>query len=507
MSRIVIVGGGIGGLGAAGIFAKAGHDVVLLEKNPRVGGRANLLEAKGFTFDMGPSWYLMPDVFEAYFRLVGERVEDWLDLQRLSPNYRVFFKDAGDTVDISGDIATDAATFERIEPGASQKLRAYLDASKLQYDIALKRFLYKNYDSIFDFFTKEALVDGRKLSVFSRMDAYVSRFFKDERLKKIAEYTLVFLGSSPYDTPALYNIMSHVDFNLGVWYPMGGIVKVVDALAGIAQKNGAQIRTSSPVRRILVENGTAFGVELESGEILRADTVISNADLAHTDMDLIPAPYRERDASFWDKKTMAPSAFILYLGVDGKIPQLVHHNLLFAKDWRKGFDEIFGHAQWPSDPSLYVCAPSVTDPSVAPQGMENLFILVPIAPGLEDGEEQRAAYAEKILALVEAEMKIPDLRKRIRFQKIYAVSDFAKDYNSFKGTALGMAHTLRQTAFFRPNNVSRKVKNLLFVGAGTNPGIGMPVCLVSAELAYKRFIGDRSSGHLESLQTARKKAA
>lgn len=497
MSRIVIVGGGIGGLGAAGIFAKAGHEVVLLEKNPRVGGRANLLQAEGFTFDMGPSWYLMPDVFEAYFRLVGERVEDWLDLRRLSPNYRVFFKDLGDIVDISGDIAKDAELFERIEAGAGQKLREYLDASKLQYDIALKRFLYKNYDSVFDFFTKEALIEGRKLSVFSKMDAHVSRFFKDERLKKIAEYTLVFLGSSPYDTPALYNIMGHVDFNLGVWYPMGGIVKVVDALAGIAEKNGAKIRTSTPVRRILIENGMVFGVELENGEILRADTVISNADLAHTDLDLLPEAFRERDASFWGRKTMAPSAFILYLGVEGRISQLVHHNLLFAKDWRKGFDEIFGRPQWPNDPSLYVCMPSATDPSVAPEGTENLFILVPIAPGLEDGEARRAAYAEKILKLVEDEMKIPDLRKRIRYQKAYAVSDFAKDYNSFKGTALGMAHTLRQTAVFRPNNVSRKVRNLLFVGAGTNPGIGMPVCLVSAELAYKRFIGDRSSGHLE----------
>lgn len=499
MKKVLIIGSGFGGLGSACLLAKAGYDVTVLEKNEQPGGRASVFEAQGYRFDMGPSWYLMPDVFEHFFTLMGERVEDYLNLKPLKPSYRIFFKDKQKTVDIFSDLEKDIPTLEKLEPGVGPRLREYLKRAAYQYDVAIRRFLYKNYDSPLDFLTWEAMIEGSRLSVFSKMDAYVRRFFKTDELQKIMQYTLVFLGSSPYNTPALYNIMSHIDFSMGVFYPQGGIYEVIRALVAMAEKHGAQIRTHAPVRKILVEEGITRGVELENGERIEADIVISNADIAHTDLALLPPEARVHGEAYWEKRVLAPSAFILYLGVQGRVPSLTHHNLLFSADWKKNFAEIFDQARWPEDPSMYVCAPSVTDPGVAPEGKENLFVLVPIASKLSYTEQELEAYADKTLATLEREMDIPDLRSRIEYRRIFCVNDFATRYNSFGGSALGLAHTLGQTAIFRPNNINKKAKNLFYVGAGTNPGIGMPICLVSAELAYKRIIGDKSSGPLTSL--------
>jgi phytoene desaturase len=441
----------------------------------------------------------MPDVFENFFTLLGERVEDHLNLVKLGPSYRIFFKDLGKQVSLYSDLERDIPTLEAIEPGCGAALKQYLDLSKFQYEIALDGFVYKNYDSIFDFFNKQTLIQGRKLHVFEKMNQYVERYFTTDEMQKIMEYQLVFLGSSPYDTPALYNIMSHIDFNMGVYYPQGGIHEIPKALVRIGAKHGATYHTNSPVARVLTEGGKAVGVRLEGGEEHRADLVVCNAPIHHVETKLLATHEREHNDAYWESRTLAPSAFILYLGVKGRIPSLTHHNLLFSRDWRTNFAEIFDHPVWPTDPSLYVCAPSVTDPTVAPPDCENLFVLVPMAPGMTATEGELQAYAEKTLATMEKEMDIPHLRERIAYQRIFWARDFISNYNTFKGTALGLAHTMKQTAILRPNNISKKVKNLYYAGANTNPGIGMPICLISAELAYKRIVGDRSAGHLRGL--------
>ena len=496
--KVVVIGAGIGGLGTAGLFAKKGYDVTVLEKNSNLGGRANIFEAEGFKFDMGPSWYLAPDLFEHFFELMGEKVSDHLDLVRLSPSYRIFFHN-GEPLDIHSDMAKDSAAFEAIEPGSSEKLRAYLKQSEYQYGVATQHFMYKNYDTVFDFFNRRVMTEGQKLSVFSKMHSFVSKFFKTRKLQQVMEYTMVFLGTSPYEAPALYNLMSHMDFNQGVFYPQGGFYELIRALSRVAEKYGARLRTNSPVAEIVVENGLTKGVQLESKEFVPADIVISNADIQFTETKLLDEQWRTYNEKYWNKRVMAPSAFIMYLGVREKLPNLIHHNLLFSEDWRKNFDDIYKDPCLPDEPSLYVCAPSVTDPSVAPEGKENLFVLVPIASNLPISDGEKEAYSEKILLLMERQMGLTGLRDKIEYKRIYTVSDFAADYNAFKGTALGLAHTIWQTAIFRPNNHSKKVKNLYYVGAGTNPGIGTQICLISAELVFKRVHGIKTAEPLAAI--------
>jgi phytoene desaturase len=499
VKKVVIIGAGIGGLGAAGLFARKGYDVTLVEKNATLGGRANIFDADGFRFDMGPSWYLAPDIFEHFFHLMGERIEDHLDLVKLSPSYRIFFRGNGGPLDINSNIDLDAATFDAIEPGAGEKLRGYLKQSEYQYEVATQHFMFKNYDRIWDFFNKRVMTEGQKLSVFSTMHNFVTKYFTSKKLQQVMEYTMVFLGTSPYEAPALYNLMSHMDFNQGVFYPQGGFYELIKALARMAEKNGAELKTNAPVEEIIVRDGKAAGIRLENGETIEADMVISNADMWFTETKLLSASNQTHKEKYWQKRTMAPSAFIMYLGVSEKLPSLIHHNLLFSEDWRKNFDDIYKDPRLPEEPSLYVCAPSVTDPGVAPEGKENLFVLVPIASGLEISEDEKEVYAERVLSLMEKEMDLPNLREKIEYKRIYTVADFAFDYNAFKGSALGLAHTLRQTAIFRPKNFSKRVKNLFYVGAGTNPGIGTQICLISAELAYKRVHGITSAQPLESL--------
>lgn len=496
---VVVVGGGIGGLATAILLGKKGYDVTLVEKNDTLGGRANIFEASGFRFDMGPSWYLMPDVFEHFFKLIDEPIDEHLELIRLDPSYRIHFRDSKETVDMHSDVSADSPTFERFEKGSSDQLKAYLATSKYQYDIAIKYFMYKNYDTVFDFMNLRTMIEGRRLHVFEKMHNYVARYFKSDVVQKIMEYQLVFLGSSPYNTPALYNIMSHIDFNMGVYYPRGGIYSLIETLVGIAKKAGVRFVTGDAVANIDVVQKRATGVRLASGRHIPAEIVVSNADIHHTDTALLPPASREHSDAYWSSRTLAPSAFIMYLGLNKKVPGLTHHNLAFGGDWKQGFAEIFDDPVWPTDPSYYVCCPSKTDDGVAPRGKENLFILVPVAPSLDMNPANVKKYREKVLDLLERDFDVKDIRKSIQYERTYTSTDFANDYNALGGSALGLAHTIKQTAIFRPNNVSRKVKNLYYAGAGTNPGIGMPICLISAELAYKRIVGDKSDGPLGQL--------
>ncbi len=487
--HVVIIGSGVGGLATAGLLAKQGYSVEVFEKNEQLGGRLSVLKKDGFTFDMGPSWYLMPDIFEQFFGLMGEKVEDYLDLRHLSPSYRIFFKDDGAVRDFFPDVEKNRPTFEAMEPGSAQKLDAYLLKAKRSYEVSKQWFLYKNYDSITDFFTWRGMIEGSRLPVIRSMHSYVSGQFVSEQVQKVLEYQLVFLGTSPYQAPALYSLMNHIDFNVGVFYPMGGMGELTSALVRMAEKHGVTFHLNVPVHEIVVEQGRAVGVRLGDGRIVEADVVVSNADIAFTEQFLLAEAHRDHSKEYWDSRTMSPSAYLLYLGVKGKIPQLLHHNLIFCKDWKQNFAEIFDEATWPNDPSIYVSMTSVTDPTVAPPDHENIVVLVPIAPDLRYTPADLARYQEKTLATIAEVMKIEDFQERIVSKTTFCVKDFAERYNSFKGSALGLAHTLRQTAVFRPNNISKKVKGLYYVGANTNPGIGVPMCLISAELVLKRLEG------------------
>ncbi|WP_254545332.1 phytoene desaturase family protein [Halomarina pelagica] len=485
---VVVVGGGFGGLSAACYLARDGADVTLLEKNEQVGGRASRLEAEGFRFDMGPSWYLMPDVFERFFSHFGERPADYYDLERLDPHYRIFYKD-GDRIDVTDDREEMVARFESVEPGAGAALESYLETSETHYEVAMEHFVYEDRPRLRDWVDLDVLRAAPiGLQLIGTMDDYVADYFDDPKLQQIMQYTLVFLGGSPKNTPALYNMMAHVDFNMGVFYPDGGIGAVVDGIADLAAGLGVSIETDAEVVEI-TKRREGFHVETVDGTVHRPDFVVSDADYAHTEQDLLPEHERQYDADYWASRTYAPSAFLLYLGVEGDVSPLAHHTLVLPTDWDGHFADIFDDPAWPDDPAYYVCAPSVTDDSVAPEGHGNLFVLVPIAPGLEDTPDLREAYREFVLADL-AENAGVDLRDRIVFEESFCVEDFADRYNATRGTALGLAHTLRQTALLRPPHRSAAVDGLYFAGGFTTPGVGVPMCLISGEHTASALVDD-----------------
>jgi phytoene desaturase len=388
-------------------------------------------------------------------------------------------------VDIHSDVDRDLEILEKFEPGISDRFKKYLKRSGEQYSLAKDKFMYRNYNSPLDFLQRDFIKEGTKMNPLQTMESYLNKWFKDDRVKKILEYTLVFLGSEPKKTPALYNIMNHIDFDMGVYYPEGGLYAVIEAVAKLAKKHGAELNTNSPVARIIVEDKEATGVELEDGRIEKADIVISNADMHFTETRLLPKKSQTYPESYWEKQVMGPSAFILYLGLKDEAKNILHHNLRFAQNWKENFKDVFDAPKLPDDPSYYVSCPTKTDDGIAPKGQDLLMSLVPLAAGLVVTKEDKQDYRDKIVAMMEKDLNIPDLNNRIVFERSYWHEDFSEDYNAYKGTALGLAHTLKQT-ILRPGNKSKKVKNLLYVGAGTNPGIGVPICLISAELAYKR---------------------
>lgn len=498
--KVVIIGAGVGGLATACILGQAGYKVTIYEKNSQAGGRAGTFTAEGFTFDTGPSWYLMPDVFEHFFELLGENAGELLKLKRLEPSYRVFYKDKlFGAVDIFGELERDGSTLEALEPGARNKLRGYLEKSTYQYNLAMNRFLYKNYDSLADFFTPDMLLRSLRLNVFTTMQKYVSRHFSSAEVQKIMQYPLVFLGASPNNAPALYSLMSHIDFKQGTFYPEGGMYKLTETLVALAKARGVNIICDTPVAAISANGGKAMGVILKDGSRIEADIVISNADIAHTELELLKPQYRSYSDRYFSKRTMAPGALLLYLGVKKEFPNLSHHNLVFSQDWSANFKAIFETKRWPGDPSFYVCNPSKTNSGVAPKKHENLFVLVPIPARTDYKEQELEKYSEWILNTMERVMHLDSLKENIVYKKIYCSKNFQEEFNSYQGSALGFAHTLRQTAVFRPSNKSKKLSNLFYVGAGTTPGIGLPMCLISAQLVYKRLIGDKSSHRLNSI--------
>lgn len=482
--KVIVIGSGFAGLAAATCLADKGYSVTLLEKNKVPGGRARQFEAEGFTFDMGPSWYWMPDVFEEYFALFGRQPSDYYELVRLDPSYVVHFT-GNETMEVPATMEGLYEMFETYEPGSSTSLKKFLSEAQYKYEVGISEFVHKPGHSIFEFADLRVLASMFRLQMFTSMAKHVRQLFKNERLIQLLEFPVLFLGATPANTPALYSLMNYADMALGTWYPMGGMHEIVKAMVQLAEEKGVKIRLGEEVQQIYVPNGHAQKVITNKGEY-EADIIVGGADYHHIEQQLLPERSRTYNERYWDKRTMAPSSLLFYLGIDKKLPGLHHHNLFFDADFQQHAVEIYDDPQWPNDPLFYVCAPSVTDASVAPEGCENLFLLIPLAPDLEDTDEMRAKYFDIVLDRLEAKLGT-SIRDHIVYQRSFAHRDFKKDYHAYKGNAYGLANTLLQTAFLKPKLKSKKVSNLYYAGQLTTPGPGVPPSLISGQVVAKEI--------------------
>lgn len=477
--KVIVIGSGFAGLTTAAILAKNGYAVTILEKNDQTGGRARIWEKDGFTFDMGPSWYWMPEVFEDYFQIFGKSVADYYDLVRLDPSYRVYFGQE-DFIDIPASMQELEAIFEREESGGATRLREFLKQAAYKYEVGMKDYVFRPSHSITEFIDLRLIRESFRIQMFSSMRKHVQKYFSNPRLKKILEFPVLFLGATPANTPALYSMMNHADLTLGTWYPMGGMHQIVKAMTSLAEEQGVEIKLNHEVRKIEVTGGNAHRVITETGEF-EADIVIANADYQHADQALLEPEWRNYSARYWENRTMSPSSLLFYMGLNRKAPEIQHHNLFFDEDFDLHAEEIYTHPKWPSKPLFYVSSTTKTDPSVAPEGYENMFILIPLAPGLQDSDEQREIAFNKVMDRYAAIVG-DDIRPDIILRRGYAMRDFQKDYHSFKGNAYGLANTLLQTAFFKPKLKSRNVKNLYYTGHLSVPGPGVPPSLISGQI-------------------------
>ncbi|MFD2522097.1 phytoene desaturase family protein [Emticicia soli] len=494
MSKAIVIGAGFAGLSAATKLADAGYDVTILEKNATAGGRARVFEEKGFTFDMGPSWYWMPDVFERYFAEFGKSVADYYELVRLDPSYKVIFGPT-EEVDLPANLDELKALFESIEQGSAKKLEDFLYESKYKYDVGIGEFVWKPSLSITEFFDYRILSKAISLDLFASFGKHIRKFFSSRRLLQLMEFPILFLGATPKNTPALYSLMNYAEIALGTWYPMGGMHEIVKAMVKLAEEKGVNIKLNEAVKRIEVENKTVQKVITDVGEY-EADIVIGAGDYHHIESQLLKETDRNYSEKYWNSRTMAPSSLLFYVGVDRKVDKLTHHNLFFDEDFDIHADEIYTHPKWPSKPLFYVSAPSKTDASVAPEGAENLFILIPIAPDLADGEDVREKYYEIVMERLEKYVG-HSIRKHVVYKRSFAVSDFKNDYHSFRGNAYGLANTLLQTAFLKPSLKNKKVKNLFYTGQLTVPGPGVPPSLISGLVVANQVITEFGKSHKE----------
>lgn len=482
--KAVVIGGGFGGLSSAALLARDGWDVTLLEKLDSLGGRARHWKTQGYTFDLGPSWYLMPEVFERFFALFGKDRDDYYSLLPLDPYYKVFFSE-NEAAQLSPHQEKNIALFESFEPGGGEAFVRYMEQASYKYDVAMEEFLYKDYKHLGEFFNKRIMTEGLRMGAFKKLDKFVGSFVNDRRARQILEYAMVFLGTNPVDAPAIYSIMSHVDLELGVFFPDNGMAGAAQGFMKLCKEMGVKLITGEEVVEIDTKAGKAVGVKTASG-YFEADVVVSGADYHHMDRELLAtedAGYSER---YWENRVVAPSMFIVYLGIDRILNNLEHHNLYFAENWHEHFDTIFEHPSWPQNPCFYLSCISKTDPKSAPEGAENVFILVPVAPGLDDSDEQRQAYLAHVLEHVK-NITGEDLTRNVAVQRIYSHRDFISDYHAFKGTALGLSHTLMQTAIFRPSNRSKRIKNLFYTGQYTHPGVGVPMVLIASEIVAQEI--------------------
>ena len=501
----IVIGAGVAGMATAALLAREGIDTTVVEKLPTHGGRAGHETIDGFRFDTGPSWYLMPDAFDHFFSLFGKRTEDLLNLKPLAPAYRLF-PETGEPIDVHSGRDNAAKLFESIEPGAGAKLLEYLDSAEETYDLAIQNFLYTNFRSLAPLRRLRGQYTRLARYLTEPLDRFVAQRFTDTRLRQMLTYPAVFLSTHPSRTPSMYHLLSHTDLTQGVLYPQGGFAAVMDVLFNLAVDQGARFRFNTEVAAIEDE-----GILLIDGQRLPADLIISAADLHHTETRLLPKNKRTYDESWFAPRDPGLGTVLVMLGVQGEIPELAHHNFLFSDDWSDDFDAVFNGpvASRPqaASQSIYVSKPSATDPSVAPAGHENLFVLVPVPadPSVGRGDMYRAGASEQVQRIADAAIEqiaarcgVAGLGRRIVVKRTLGPADFAERYNAWSGGSIGPAHTLRQSAFLRGSNKSRKAGNLLYAGATTTPGVGVPMCLISAENVLKRVRADRTSGPLQA---------
>lgn len=477
--KVSVIGAGYSGLVSACYLAKAGYDVTVYEKNATIGGRSRQFEQDGFVFDMGPSWYWMPEVFETFFKDFGKSTSDYYNLIRLSPSYRVYFGE-DDFVDLPSTLEGLFELFESIEKGSALKLKKFLADAKFKYDVGINDLVQKPSRSILEFATLDVLKGAFKLQLFKSFSKYVRQYFSNTKLIQILEFPVLFLGAKPENIPALYSLMNYADIELGTWYPDGGMFKVIEGIEKLALELGVKILTNQNVEAIEANGKLTKGLKID-GQLVSSEVIVASADYNFVEQKLLPKEYRKYDEKYWDSRIMAPSSLLFYIGVNKKLKNVLHHNLFFDEDFNQHAIEIYDQPQWPTNPLFYACVPSITDTTVAPEGCENLFLLVPIAPGLVDTEALRDAYFEKIMNRLERLTK-QAIREHIIYKKSYAVNDFVNDYNAFKGNAYGLANTLKQTAILKPSMHNDKLKNLFFTGQLTVPGPGVPPSIISGKV-------------------------
>jgi phytoene desaturase len=484
-NKALVIGAGFAGLSAASFLAKKGWDVTIVEKNEMPGGRARKFEAEGFTFDMGPSWYWMPDVFEKYFGSFGKKVSDFYELQRLDPSYRVYFEKA--TWDLPANYEALKNLFESIEPGAANALDLFLAEAKYKYEVGVGKLVYQPSISITEFIDYELIKGVFKLDVFQSMKTHIARYFKHPYIQFLMEFPVLFLGALPENTPALYSLMNYADIKGGTWYPQNGMYSIVDGMVKVAKSLGVQFKLGEEVMHVEVENGTANKVVTRLNDtgienIYSFDVLVGAGDYHHIETNLLEKKYQSYSKKYWDSRVLAPSSLLFYVGLNKKLNGVTHHSLFFDTDFSVHGNEIYNNPMWPSNPLFYASVPSVTDASVAPVGCENLFLLIPIAAGLEgDTAEIREVYFNILMDRLEKKWG-QSIKDAIIYKRSYAVADFKNDYHSFKGNAYGLANTLLQTAFLKPSCKSKKVKNLYYTGQLTVPGPGVPPSLISGEV-------------------------
>jgi len=479
--KIIVIGAGFSGLSTATELASKGYDVEIFEKNEQAGGRARVFQEKGFTFDMGPSWYWMPDIFDQYFERFGKKTSDYYTLKRLDPSYSVVLSDQ-EVVDMPADYQQLRSLFESIEPGAANALDRFLEQAAYKYKVGIQEFVWKPSISITEFLSLRLLVDAIRMDVFQSFYTHVRKYFKSSTLLKLMEFPILFLGAISQNTPAMYSLMNFAEIKLGTWYPMGGMHMIVKGMVELAKSKGVQIRFNTQVTGFSIVGGEVKGVKTENG-VFEADAVVASADYHHVET-LLGEAHRNYDEAYWDKRVMAPSSLLFYLGINKRLPRLKHHNLFFDRDFSVHSHEIYTDPAWPSDPLFYASAPSVTDPSVAPEGCENIFLLIPVAPDLEDNEEMREKYFDQLMDRLETYCGV-SIRDSIVFKRSYAHQDFKQDYHAFKGNAYGLANTLMQTAFLKPSLKNKKLGNMFYTGQLTVPGPGVPPSLISGIVVAK----------------------
>ena len=490
--KVIVIGAGFAGLSAAACLAKEGYEVHILEKNEQTGGRARQFEAEGFTFDMGPSWYWMPDVFENFFALFGKKPSDYYDLVRLNPSYSVFFGE-DDVTDIPANLSELYELFESLEKGSSEKLKAFLADAAYKYEVGINDLVHRPSRSVSEFIDMRLLKGLIKLDLLNSFHSFVRKYFKHEKLLKIMEFPILFLGATPQKTPALYSLMNYADISLGTWYPMGGMHKIIEAMTALVKELGVKIHLNTAVERVVVSQNEVKYV-VANGQGFECDILVGGADYHHIEQHLLPENARTYTPKYWDKRSLAPSCLLFYIGVNKKLKNLQHHNLFFDEDFDIHANEIYTNPQWPSKPLFYVCCPSKTDSSVAPQNMENLFLLMPVAPDLEDNEKIRSIYFDLIMNKLEKLTK-QDIRSHIVYKRSYAQKNFITDYNAFKGNAYGLANTLKQTALLKPSIKSKKISNLYYTGQLTVPGPGVPPSLISGQVVAKEICKEFKINH------------